>query len=244
MTSRRAIAATVIHDRSTSQTLTRGLMARLSMPLDHIVVLHKRFCDLGGLPFISSEIFVTRGRTAWPSPSAGWSRTARNTKEIEKTGASIQRPKDQRQRTDFGTYCFSKSQTWPWKRFNVGAHGCHGVSAFIAFTDEPSKAAVEAQREHCRSILGMRTSAESCHWLLRAYATNSAKPCTVCDSREDRHRQNETEEYFFIHLRQAVAPCGDVFSPYEVTTMFMEGLLSSLRPLLCRQERAARNLAS
>lgn len=98
------------------------------------------------------------------------------------------------------------------------------VMALSYFLGDPAKATFNAQRDHFRSSYEVGTWAEACNWLLRIYATISAISRRVSELGEVRQKLNGTED-FSSRLRGAVTRCGDVRFPYEMTIIFIQGLL-------------------
>ena len=89
----------------------------------------------------------------------------------------------------------------------------------------PAKEAYESQRGYFRRSQGIASWPSAVNWLLRTYATNIQIEQALSVVRDLRQKPGEVENEYATRMLAALARCGDIQSPYERTTLFIEGLL-------------------
>ena len=103
----------------------------------------------------------------------------------------------------------------------------------------PAKEAYESQRGLHRKSQGIANWAAAVNWLLRTYATNLEIERALTTLRELHQKPGELETEYATRLSTALGRCGDVHSPYDRTTLFIEGLTPAIKPLVlqAREDR-------
>lgn len=71
----------------------------------------------------------------------------------------------------------------------------------------------------------METWPEAVNWLLCTYTTNVHIQTAVTELMNKYQGFVELEMDYSTHLDAAETKCGDIHSPYKVSTFFIEGLL-------------------
>ena len=85
---------------------------------------------------------------------------------------------------------------------------------------------------------GVSSWPEAVQYLLKNYAQNQHISNAITDLRDTRQYADEDEREFSTRLNSAVNRCGNVHSQFEVITLFVDGLHSSIRPLVARYREA------
>ena len=108
----------------------------------------------------------------------------------------------------------------------------------------PAKDAYESQRGLHRKSKGIAKWAAAVNWLLRTYATNLEIERALTTLRGLRQKPGELETEYATRMSTALGRCGDVHSPYERTTLFIEGLTPAIKPLVlqAREDRPRSSL--
>ena len=81
------------------------------------------------------------------------------------------------------------------------------------------------------AIKGLRRGHQLWDWLLRTYATNIQIEQALSIVRDLRQKPGQVETEYATRMLTALARCGDIHSPYERITLFIEGLLPAIKPL-------------
>lgn len=87
---------------------------------------------------------------------------------------------------------------------------------------------------------GVTNWPEAVQYLLRAYATSNRIQEAILRMRDTRQQPQEDEETYSTRLNNAVRRCGNVHSSEERMTMFVDGLLPSIRSLVARHRESHR----
>ena len=90
---------------------------------------------------------------------------------------------------------------------------------------------------------GVESWPEAVQYLLRNYAQNKHISAAIADLREVRQKASESESQFATRLNTAVARCGNVHSPKEVITMYINGLRPEIASRV-EQHRSAKKHAT
>ena len=96
----------------------------------------------------------------------------------------------------------------------------------------PAKEAYESQKGLHRKSQGIASWPAAVNWLLRTYATNLEIEHDLTELRELRQKPGEHETEYATRMLNALGRCGDVHSPYEWTTLSIEGLTPAIKPLV------------
>jgi len=82
---------------------------------------------------------------------------------------------------------------------------------------------------------------EAVQYFLRSYAGNQNISAAEKDLRATQQKDDEEERDFATRMNKAVTRCGNVHSQFDVITMFVDGLHSSISPLVARFRESTRN---
>ena len=107
----------------------------------------------------------------------------------------------------------------------------------------PAKGAYESHREYFRRNPGIASWPAAVNWLLRTYATNIQIEQALSVVWDLRQKPGEVETEYTTRMLTALARCEDIHSPYERRTLFIEGLLPAIKPLVL-QARENRHRSS
>ena len=119
------------------------------------------------------------------------------------------------------------------------------AQAFLAlphFLDGFAKSQYEAGVELVKPRLGGVSSwPESVQYLLRNYAQSGHISSAISDLRAIQQDSSETERQFATRMNKALSRCGNVHSPDEIITWYVDGLHPTIRTVVARYRESHRH---
>ena len=119
------------------------------------------------------------------------------------------------------------------------------ISEAQAFLDLPAFLGGLAKMEYDAGVEqlapeegGVSSWPEAVNYLLRSYAQNNHISDAINDLRATQQKPNETEREFATRVHKAVSRCGNVHSPEEIVTMYIDGLSPTIRSIVAREHES------